>query len=205
MKSKILKIIAVSVLLVQCGSKSHESDVDFKIIESYQQSLTTLYKYNRPFKIRMVEDDSPQLRRGVEDAIQMWTEVLYQFKPQLPRKTVEYVGQNADIAIIKHRANGQGICTGAQNGRACMTFTPEPELHLYPSSNFATIVHETGHAFGLDDTYVEGLWNCQPGQPESTMCLAFPYLTDDDRAGIKAVFCKLFSDYPYPQDWWCPR
>src|SRR5436309_785422 len=55
----------------------------------------------------------------------------------------------------------------------------------------AILLHEFGHAFGLSDTYVEGVWTCAADQPEAVMCHnATPALRADDIRGVRYEYCK---------------
>jgi hypothetical protein len=84
--------------------------------------------------------------------------------------------------------------------QAVMPNCPEAQvIHLAPTVGFQTILHEFGHAFGLNDVYSEGGFFCDIHHgnfaPSSTsvMCNAnFAALQMDDTAGIQHLFCKTY-------------
>ncbi|SMF32619.1 hypothetical protein [Pseudobacteriovorax antillogorgiicola] len=57
---------------------------------------------------------------------------------------------------------------------------------LYSNSTYRTVLHEIGHVLGLADTYIEDVWTCKEGQPDSIMCNQST-LTQDDIDGIKKL------------------
>jgi hypothetical protein len=77
----------------------------------------------------------------------------------------------------------------ASNGRA---YAGRGYTQMFANSDYAVLLHEFGHIFGLGDTYVEGVWTCQPGQENSVMCGSgglFTSLQRDDLNAIQEVFC----------------
>lgn len=67
---------------------------------------------------------------------------------------------------------------------------------LFAGDGYPTVLHEFGHVFGIGDTYVEGVWTCDPGQPNSVMCGngGIPStLQPDDLNAIREVFCMAFE------------
>lgn len=81
-------------------------------------------------------------------------------------------------------------------------------VNMFAGDDAKVVLHEFGHVFGLGDTYVEGVWNCQPGQENSVMCGnggLFSSLQPDDRIGIQEVLCMT---EPCLRNWaaslnWC--
>ena len=74
----------------------------------------------------------------------------------------------------------------------------EKKIVLYADDNesYLTYLHEFGHAFGLGDNYIEGVWSCKDGQyVKSVMCNQWsaPDLTADDIRGIQYRYCGAFS------------
>ena len=69
-----------------------------------------------------------------------------------------------------------------------------PHIVMYEGTDgWRTTLHEFGHAFGLDDTYIEGVWTCKPGQPNSVMCNTAEELLADDVRGIRFRYCSSYS------------
>ena len=83
------------------------------------------------------------------------------------------------------------------NGRAYYR-SSQKKIVMYADDNddFLTYLHEFGHAFGLGDNYIEGVWTCKDGQyVKSVMCNQWsaPNLTADDIRGMKYRYCGEFS------------
>lgn len=64
---------------------------------------------------------------------------------------------------------------------------------LFEGDSAAVVLHELGHVFGLSDTYVEGVWSCKPGQPDSVMCSTGFDLQPDDVRGIQEAYAVAFN------------
>lgn len=90
-----------------------------------------------------------------------------------------------DIAVILHPGNGRAW----NHGTHIDLYEAEPRL-------YETLLHEFGHSFGMDDTYVES-GGCQPNQPPSVMCNAtFTSLQTDDLRGARQAF-RIVQPYTY--------
>ncbi len=85
-----------------------------------------------------------------------------------------------------------------ENGRASYNAgAKEIVMHANRNDSYMRYLHEFGHAFGLGDAYIEGIWTCQAGQyTQSVMCddNAVVDLTADDLRGIKYNYCRTFSN-----------
>ena len=76
----------------------------------------------------------------------------------------------------------------------------ERAIEFNSPGEFGVMLHEMGHAMGLDDTYLEYSPVCQNGQPRSMMCPGpRSFATDaptslfiDDIVGVRASFCTVF-------------
>lgn len=65
---------------------------------------------------------------------------------------------------------------------------------------YAVLLHETGHAVGLGDTYLDSGGKCQPGQPPSVMCNCdFFALQRDDVIGARVLFATYYSALLKPE------
>ena len=102
----------------------------------------------------------------------------------------DYVGTNPyDIDINWAGESGRAMANQGIQGAAWMV--------LYQGDTFPIPLHEFGHVFQLSDTYIEGVWTCQPGEPHSVMCdngTAFSTLQPDDIAGIRTVFRMAYPN-----------
>lgn len=75
-------------------------------------------------------------------------------------------------------------------------------------ASYRVILHEFGHMFGLQDTYIRPQGgsgrsgNCMPGQPQSLMCNTslFEAPQEDDIAGLAVIFAELFPNETQPSD-----
>lgn len=76
--------------------------------------------------------------------------------------------------------------------------------------DYHTLLHEMGHVFGLNDTYIEGRTRgCTSGQPSSIMCQddlpsgwqrsEMHMLSADDIRGVRDRFCSMYSNYCDPK------
>ena len=83
------------------------------------------------------------------------------------------------------------------NGRSYYS-SQEEEVVLFEQrvNNYQTYLHEFGHALGLGDVYIEGVWTCQDGQyVNSVMCNPYTteFLTADDIRGVRHSYCNTFT------------
>lgn len=83
---------------------------------------------------------------------------------------------------------------------------------IYLTRPYGTWTHEFGHALaGLNDTYAGGAGSCKSGQPQSLMCWGaygpknnpdqFSTLWQDDIAGMRANYKRIFGTNLTPPDW----
>ena len=69
-----------------------------------------------------------------------------------------------------------------------------PVINLGAPDDYASLLHEVGHAFGLGDGYVEGVWQCPGEQENSVMCNAgVEEISEADRDGLRAVRRQYLS------------
>jgi hypothetical protein len=102
----------------------------------------------------------------------------------------DYIGAEPyDIDINWVGDDGRAMANPGLQGAAWML--------LYQNDPFEVALHEFGHVFEIADTYIEGVWTCQPGEPHSVMCdngTAFSTLQPDDILGIRTVFRMAYPD-----------
>jgi hypothetical protein len=66
---------------------------------------------------------------------------------------------------------------------------------LYQGDGLTTALHEFGHVFGIEDTYIEGGPGCQSGEPHSVMCdCNYTDLQPDDITAIRESFRTKYPD-----------
>lgn len=69
-----------------------------------------------------------------------------------------------------------------------------PVLNVGSPADYSIILHEVGHAFGLGDGYVEGIWRCDGIHSDSVMCdIRRVELSAADKEGIREVWSKYKS------------
>jgi len=122
----------------------------------------------------------------IRNAIMAWVDAVR------PTSTVALV--DADDITFTCSGADVNVNWDKDAGRAN---APRGQVNLFGGDTFVTVMHEFGHIFALGDTYVEGVWTCQPGQPNSVMCGSggIPStLQADDINGIQEIFAMAFPD-----------
>lgn len=139
----------------------------------------------------------------IEGAAKEWLEVIreerYPFVPTIVYREKCYVTEDC---------SGQCPAHSVRNAQVVVRISPDPGrsyvkypgnlMQLHADDDFAIILHEWGHVFGLADTYKPdpGLsGDCYEGQPNSIMCSAahFSTLQSDDIEGIRNVYNNWFQ------------
>lgn len=155
--------------------------------------------------LRGYERGSPQyanLERWTQTALTAWIDVL---APAVPQDRRASLVRNFEFSAAR---NPNSPCIGADGATVprgsidlivsyVPTFTrsftyvegKDVWVNLASNYNYGTLLHELGHAWGLDDTYLERTGACQQDQPESLMCHSQNgRLLEDDVLGIQAAY-----------------
>lgn len=123
-------------------------------------------------------------------AIMAWVDAVRPVsrQPLITAADITWTSTNYDIDVNWAGESGRAMANCGVSGPAWMV--------LYHGDSFEVALHEFGHIFQVNDTYIEGVWTCQPGQPHSVMCdgPAFNTLQPDDIAGIRQVFRAAYPD-----------
>ncbi len=195
MKAWLLYLL-VSIFLGSCGGSPQPveySHPDYLTLGKDAKSKKYLiHKVFETIKINVVGDYFGQITpANIQKAVLDWISPLRKFSDDL----------SDEVQVGKFKlSNDLTIKLVDGDGRAhysSFLFLNEIVLYSKGHDNFGTLLHELGHAFGLGDTYIEGVWTCQPGQPPSIMCRIPPYnprLEKDDIEGITFLFCKYNPD-----------
>ncbi|MBL9004209.1 MAG: VCBS repeat-containing protein [Myxococcales bacterium] len=122
--------------------------------------------------------------RHVRSAVMAWIDGVR------PASSVRLIG-DTDVRFSCDRPHVT-INWSAASGRAN---AGRGIINMFAGDDYEVVLHEFGHVFGIGDTYVEGIWSCQPGQENSVMCGSgglFMTLQRDDTNAIQEVFCLTF-------------
>lgn len=187
-----LGLTLLTSLSQSCGVKEQEvSNLNFKELHSIPS-----YLHQESIRICVTGGSDAEFQRisaSVERAFRDWISPLQRFADKFP-KTINASHNNCSGELM---VNVDPATTRAfVRGSGANNYT----MHLNGNSNDATILHEMGHIMGLHDTYIEGVWTCQPGQPESMMCdynKNMKHLGLDDIAGIQKLYCAGYSCSDY--------
>jgi hypothetical protein len=127
-------------------------------------------------------DDVWPRHPDVQKAIMKWVEAIAPASSRtlITSNDVLFDCHDEDYSVYVEEGDGRAH---ASNSR----------LVIYEDDSFGTLLHEFGHAFWLKDTYVEGVWSCQPGQPNSLMCNQSSIKADDIH-GIQEAYCARYPD-----------
>lgn len=138
-------------------------------------------------------------------AVTEWTGALQPISPYVTQKVDVLTG---DGCIRRIQCGPTLACPDPNYIHLSVTVVPGldrayvsangTQMHISDRDGYNVILHEMGHAYGLDDTYIEGVWSCQTGQPSSVMCNAtFSQLQDDDVAGFRQLFNRWYQNLSY--------
>lgn len=136
------------------------------------------------------------LQKYVRLSILQWLAPLRTYMNQGHRitSTVEFVSSGGNIVVVANDSPGRSNYDGW-----CFVVCHGPVITLYQGdvTNYRVILHEFGHAFGLGDVYIEGVWRCKDGQyKDSVMCKNNSnYLSADDIRGIRYMYCSVHTGY----------
>jgi hypothetical protein len=172
------------------------SETDFKLLST--SGLTAAVRQEK-FTVCLDSGrkDYELWRDQVNKAILSWVRPLREV-------TRHNLVSNVEIIQSEQECRGQQaldaiVVFGDSVSRSHTFPARRPRVYMDPNANYRTLLHEFGHGFGLGDTYVEGVWTCQRGQPNSVMCqLKFDDLQSDDIAGVRAIYTKVFGAETLP-------
>jgi hypothetical protein len=142
-------------------------------------------KVQQPVIHVCINTNHPEALPAVRDAILEWVD---------PLRDV------AGVPLVKDVKEG---CPGDLQvnfltASRAHTFPAErPVLNLGQPTDYPAVLHEVGHAFGLGDAYVEGVWSCEGDKSLSVMCRpGLEAIAEADRNGIMQVY-RTWLSRPY--------
>jgi hypothetical protein len=122
-----------------------------------------------------------QYEPWIRDAIRKWVEAIR------PASNV-YLHSDVTFSCVPPYDLVVGLYTGGGRAFASTFYTV-----LYEDDTWEdTVLHEFGHLFGADDTYLEPGDECQDDQPDSVMCPAdviYMNPQPDDILSVQEAFC----------------
>jgi hypothetical protein len=158
----------------------------------FNSSIRVELKYEGTFS----DSAKDTLQKYVRLSILQWLAPLRTYMNQGHRITsnVEFVSSGANIVVVAKDTPGRSNYDGW-----CFIVCSGPVITLYQNdvTNYQVVLHEFGHAFGLGDVYIEGVWSCKEEQyKDSVMCKnSSNYLSADDIRGIRYMYCSVHSGY----------
>ena len=201
----------------------YRSPFNTLIHKVHEPSWKIGYRYGAECKPEDRQDKV--LEKAITKALQTWLQPLRDLKTTKPvvndfRYSINADRLSSDMVVTFHCVQGES--------RARIHTTNAPEIVLrrgtVVNDKFMfSLVHEIGHAFGLQDTYVKGREHTSTGglqatvgtQPSSVMSI-YGYsgtlltISEDDKRGIVWIYKILhgglapsdcfFSDYVYEQE-----
>jgi hypothetical protein len=168
--------------IVSCVTAPAQSEESIRGIEA---TFGLVAKVERPVFYVCMNTNHPQALPAVRDAVLEWVE---------PLRVVSSVPLVADV---KEGCPGDFQVNFLTAMRAHTFPSQRPVLNLGNPSDYPAVLHEVGHAFGLGDAYVEGVWRCEGAKSESVMCQpGLETISEIDRNGIIKVF-RMWHSRPH--------
>ena len=134
----------------------------------------------------MTSSNIPTRRDQVRDAIMDWVAGIEPSSdtPLMERTDIQFSCSGEHVRINWSDESGRANVE-AKSGDVIV-------CNLFSGDGYDVVLHEFGHIFGMGDTYVEGVWTCHPGQPDSLMCTLKTFLAPDDIQGIQEIYALTF-------------
>jgi hypothetical protein len=206
--------VAALLMVAGCGANASSSDAsedtengvgktEEKYLVAPWAGNLNFYSFVRSRNVQVCIDRQPgvgtdegTMQLIVQYAVFDWVSAV-QSVASVPLNTgTEFTCQELDgVPLYDVR-----VVLNAGTGRA-WNYGDHIDLFDGSSELFADTLHEFGHSFGLGDTYVEGVWSCQPNQPTSVMCdnASLTALTTDDIQGAQQTY-RIANPYYYNYD-----
>jgi hypothetical protein len=173
--NKHIALIAMTFFsaLAACRPSGSGSQLNYKLLGT---KALTKYKGQSAVTICL---NSQQHADDVKRVVSMWYLALDS------NPTVNIVDSGNCAAQVSYLNRG--------NGDSRTTISEDPHVMINADSewfsSFGVLVHEFGHAFGLNDTYAGGNGQCQAGQPaDAIMCTpSIGEPRQDDVDGVRDV------------------
>jgi hypothetical protein len=186
--------VAVGISLLGCAAEEGEEEVLETKDAFVERELSWLRNQSiieaatkRPVRVKL-EHERPLTKQWVglfAKGMNTWFAPLRELPggADLTRQVV-IVQKDEDIVLQIKPGDGRAYySTGSMIAKQ--------RIELYELNTYETLLHEIGHAVGLGDAYVEGIWTCKPGQPDSIMCHSdASELRADDIRGVRFEYCQ---------------
>lgn len=152
------------------------------------QALDTTFglaaKLDKPVLAACLNTNHPVAVAGVKRAVREWVSALDDQSTRFVKDVV--IACPGDFRVNFFSA-----------ARAHTFPAQYPVVNVGTPADYPILLHEIGHAFGLGDGYVEGVWRCEGVHTNSIMCDPRQgKLSAADREGIRTVWLK-YKSRPY--------
>ena len=180
------------VFLSSCGHQERLSNLSYKLYDPAKFPSLLINKLDNGVIYVYIVGNENFLEEDISQAIKMWTSVS-----PLPQNRAVFVDDLSDADLTVE------VVSPTEGRRQITTLLPynRPVITLFTDHNRKVLLHEMGHAFGLQDTYyayhnattgrLESTCNIMENQPPSVMCLSQNgdyRLYDDDKLGITQLY-----------------
>lgn len=197
-----IRLFTLTVVIGSCGGpifdaeavrQQQSSKLKYKIYDDPGSQLF-IYHVFSPIKVHVEGSYGLNFRNAqqIVDAIGAWMKPLREISNRALTRQISVGKYPRDYHLRIELKNECGTASAGLNTILFYLKTSDGRGNCIPTSA-DTLLHELGHSFGLRDTY-DGVGGCQPGEPDSLMCHLRSNLTNDDIAGVTAMFCKVFPN-----------
>lgn len=195
-----LSFIILVLCCLSCRSRSETASKEKFLTLGSEKSKLLSAVTSKQIRVCLTsmssEISSADWQQHAEKAIATWIEALRPISDVALVKDIQII--NKDHCEAKEFDHVIQLQTGKERsshwpGESITTF------YVGDSRGYAVLLHESGHAMGLADTY-EGRGKCKPGQPQSVMCNCdFFDLQKDDIVGIRVIFATYYTNFLKPE------
>jgi hypothetical protein len=182
-----------AVIAVSCGKTANQStsDLSYKLYDPYSLKKLLINRVDSGEIRVFVVGEEDLLYEHISQAISMWTSYL-------PRTVnARFVDSLSESDLVVE------VVSPLENRRQFTTLMPNnrPVITLFENYKKTVLLHEMGHAFGMQDTYqafhdgktglLTSTCTIEENQPQSNMCLGGSgqyKLYPDDIEGIRNLY-----------------
>ena len=186
----VLLVLAFAIL--GCGQPADEpsSEVKHILLPPNEVGLTRRI-HEEAIDVCLTNGGENIIRRFISESIHEWLMPMREINPRVTN-------------IVRFTCPGHvDITINSGQGRAHTYLNRYPAIYIYEEDPYLPykILHEIGHAFGLDDTYEAQGGTCMSEQDSSVMCHANSrFLQEDDIEGARNLFMRTWGFFAPIED-----